>query len=85
MTWRQDAAAIIAHAVRDLPEDAPLHERQRVVDEARPHWGGCSWPRKAWQAARRDYLIRYGYRPRTKERKRIEAEGMPLFDKGTLL
>ncbi|MEO1688805.1 MAG: haloacid dehalogenase-like hydrolase, partial [Pseudomonadota bacterium] len=48
----------IAEAVAELPADAPLSARVRVVDAARPK-GGCmsaSWPRKAWQAARRDYL-----------------------------
>nr|WP_111299384.1 hypothetical protein [Paracoccus saliphilus] len=82
MTWREEAAAIIAHAVRDLPDDAPLYDRQRTVDAARPHWGGCSWPRKAWQAARRDYLVRYGYRPRTKataERAKAVTNDLPLF------
>tara|TARA_R110001606_G_scaffold384882_1_gene548016 strand:- start:6089 stop:6343 length:255 start_codon:yes stop_codon:yes gene_type:complete len=83
VTWRGQAAEIIAHAVRDLPDAAPLHERKRVVDAARPHWGGCSWPRKAWQAARRDYLVKYGYRPRTKaraERDKATITELPLFD-----
>ncbi|QEW26693.1 hypothetical protein [Roseovarius indicus] len=79
MTWREEAAKIIADATRDLPEDTPLKERMKVVDAARPHWGGCSWPRKAWQAARRDYLVRYGYQPRTKKAKEREAAAMPLF------
>lgn len=82
MTWREEAAAIIVHATRDLPDDAPLHERRQVVDAARPHWGGCSWPRKAWQSARRDYLTRYGYEPRTKARRERDAAALgelPLF------
>lgn len=79
MTWREEAAKIIADATRDLTEDTPLKERMKVVDAARPHWGGCSWPRKAWQAARRDYLVRYGYQPRTKKAKEREAAAMPLF------
>lgn len=81
ITWRQEAAHIIAHAVRGLPDDAPLHERQRVVDAARPAgWMHMSWPRKAWQAARRDYLVRYGYQPRTKKARGAESAGMPLFE-----
>lgn len=82
MTWRQRAASIIAEATRDLPDDTPLPHRIKIVDAARPHWGGCSWPRKAWQAARRDYLVRYGYRPRTKaqaERERAMVGDLPLF------
>lgn len=54
MTWRQQAAEIIAEATRALPDDTPLPYRIETVDAARPQWGGCSWPRKAWQAARRD-------------------------------
>ncbi|WP_422073836.1 hypothetical protein [Tranquillimonas rosea] len=79
MTWRQEAAKIIAEATRDLPEDATLAERKRVVDAAcPPGWRTASWPQKAWQAARRDYLIRYGYQPRTKP-KAPQDGGMPLF------
>lgn len=82
MTWREEAAEIIARAARDIPDDAPLNERKRVVDAARPHWGGCSWPRKAWQAARRDYLVRFGYEPKTKARATQKAQAigdLPLF------
>lgn len=85
MTWRQQAAEIIAEATRTLPDDTPLPSRIETVDAARPHWGGCSWPRKAWQAARRDYLVRYGYRPRTKARAELEravVEELPLFGEG---
>ncbi len=79
MTWRQEAAAIIAQATRNLPADAPLHERKRVVDAAKPGW--CmSWPQKAWQAARRDYLVPFGYQPKTKKAKQQAAAGMPLFE-----
>ncbi|WP_312531367.1 hypothetical protein [Paracoccus sp. (in: a-proteobacteria)] len=39
-----------------------------------------SWPKKAWQAARRDYLVRYGYQPRTKAAREASAAGMPLFE-----
>jgi len=80
MTWRERAAEIIGAATRDLPEALPLKERIRAVDAVRPHWGGCSWPRKAWQAARRDYLVRFGYRPRTKRAKAMRVAALPLFD-----
>lgn len=66
-----------AVVTRALPDKTPLPHRIKVIDAARPHWGDCSGPRKAWQAARRDYLVRYGDRPRTKaltERERPEAE-----------
>ena len=78
-TWRQEAAEIIADAVKSLPHDASLAERITAISDARPAgWKYASWPQKAWQAARRDYLVRYGYQPRTKKAK--EAS-MPLFDK----
>ncbi len=81
MTWRQEAAAIIADATRDLPPDTPLADRQRAVDAARPHgWAYASWPQKAWQAARRDYLVPFGYQPKTKKAKQQAAAGMPLFE-----
>lgn len=83
MTWREEAAAIIAEATRDLPADTPLSERKRVIAAACPsHWRMMSWPQKAWQAERRDYLVRFGYRPRTKrqaERERAVVEDLPLF------
>lgn len=85
MTWKQEAAAIIAIATADLPQDAPLIERKRAIDAACPSsWRMMSWPQKAWQAARRDYLVRYGYTPRTKARaaRKTAAVGeLPLLDK----
>lgn len=78
MTWREKASEVIFEAVRDLPAETPLKERMRIVDAARPHWGGASWPRKAWQAARRAHLVQYGYRPRTKA---AAAQGrLPIFE-----
>lgn len=90
-TWRERASEIIWEAVRDLPVATPLTERRKIVDAARPHWGGASWPRKAWQSARRAYLVQYGYRPRTKaaaaqgsllifEAPAEQAAPSPLFD-----
>ena len=85
-TWRQDAAAIIAEATKELSPDATLQERKRVVAAAKPHWAWVtSWGEKSWLAARRDYLVRYGYVPMTKARKqRDEAvcDPLPLFEGG---
>jgi|GEM_PF-945424 len=81
MTWRNEATRIIHIATHDLPPDTPLAKRKRIVDAARPFcWDGTSWPRKAWQAARRDYLVKFGYVPRTKKAKEAVAAGLPLFD-----
>ena len=82
MTWKQQAALVIERAVRDLPAEASLDDRRKRVDAARPYWCSEGWPRKAWQAARRDHLVRYGYRPRTKKQRDLEAAALaplPLF------
>lgn len=83
-TWREQAALIIDEATGDLPADAPLAVRIAVVDAACPFaWRRMSWPQKAWQAARRDYLIRFGYRPRTKMQMARDAAALselPLFE-----
>ena len=83
-TWREEAAQIIADAARGLPPNASLSDRMAVIDAACPSsWRMMSWPQKAWQAARRDYLVRYGYRPRTKKQKQREMavfSDLPLFD-----
>lgn len=85
MTWREGFAEIIHEATKALPADLPLADRVKAVDAARPKQGymSASWPQKAWQAARRDYLVRYGYEPRTKKAKQRAAavsEPLPLFD-----
>lgn len=78
MTWREEAAQIIREATRDLPGDTPLKERMRVVDAACPSdWRRVSWPQKAWQRARREYLVPFGYQPKTKAARQA---GLPLFE-----
>ena len=86
MTWKQEAASIIEKATAHIPDDAPLSVRTAAINAARPsHFRMMSWPRKAWQAARRDYLVRFGYRPRTKKQAEREAAALsdlPLFGEG---
>jgi len=62
-TWRERFAIIIQEIHNTLPEDATLDDRVKALRENKPHMviGGTSWGEKAWQAARRDYLNRYGY------------------------
>lgn len=83
-TWREEAAKIIAEVTAKIPADAPISDRMAVVDSACPSsWRMMSWPQKAWQAARRDYLVRFGYRPRTKkqkERDKAALSDLPLFE-----
>ncbi|MDB6178960.1 hypothetical protein PAF17_15825 [Paracoccus sp. Z330] len=84
MTWKAEAAEIIRQATACLPDDATLSERKKVIADACPSsWRTMSWPQKAWQSARRDYLVRYGYVPRTKAqaiRAASVSEPLPLFD-----
>lgn len=86
LTWRQEAAVIIAEATESLSDDIDLKERKRVVAAAKPRWAeATSWGEKAWQAARRDYLVRFGYKPMTKARKERDAavcDPLPLFNGG---
>lgn len=85
MTWLERWAIRIHEAVKDLPDNATLKERTKAVDDARPCFGGTSWPKKAWQAARRDYLMRYGYEPKTKkqkDRQKAVVGELPLFAGG---
>jgi hypothetical protein len=80
MTWRDEAAEIIREGTKHLPDDMPLKERKAVVADLCPSWWRqMSWPQKAWQAARREYLVRYGYKPRTKHPDEKEAAALPLF------
>lgn len=85
MSWRSRFAQEIEAAMRNVPNDLPLADRIKAVDAARPAggWYSASWPRKAWQAARRDYLVRFGYVPKTKkaaQRAAAVVHDLPLFD-----
>lgn len=86
MTWREEWAADIHLATKDLPSDLPLAERIKVVDQVKEQSSGAystSWGKKSWQAARRDYLVRFGYVPKTKNQKAKSATlplPLPLFD-----
>lgn len=85
MSWRGAFAETIREATAGLPADLPLSERVKAVDAARPKQGfmSASWPQKAWQAARRDYLVPFGYVPKTKKQKERDAAvctPLPLLD-----
>lgn len=83
MTWRQKWASEIHEATRELPDDLPLAERIKVVDAVKdrsPSAYATSWGKKSWQAARRDYLVRFGYRPKTKAKASCDKTSpLPLF------
>lgn len=84
MTWRAAWAAEIREATKDLPDDLPLPERIEIVDAVKNNSSGAystSWGKKSWQAARRDYLCRFGYMPKTKSKTKCrETAKLPLFD-----
>jgi hypothetical protein len=72
-TWTDEARAHIALAVRELPDDADLKTRRAAIRKARPHhFSATSWGRKCWARAAREYLVRFGYVPRS-------ASAMPLL------
>lgn len=76
--WSAMARAAIARAHQTIPEGATLAERKAAIDAAYPFGERGYWPYKAWLKARRSYLVRYGYKPRTPERKSPQQE---LFDR----
>ncbi len=84
MTWREDWAADIHAATKHLSGDLPLSDRIKVVNAVKDQSPGAystSWGKKSWQAARRDYLCRFGYQPKTKPKARCEETAtLPLFD-----
>lgn len=68
MSWRDEYLAIIRRATDDLTTDLPLAERIKAVDAARPdNVSRTSHGRRSWQAARREYLVPFGYVPRGKK------------------
>lgn len=76
MSWADHARAAIAHVHAQLPADAPLEARRKAVDAAYPFGSRDHWPYKAWLKVRRQYLARYGQKPRG-----TTAHAGPLFDK----
>lgn len=64
-TWRDEALAIIGNVHNSLPVDADLKARQKALKDARPYWfKDTSWGRKVWQSAQRQYLEKFGLKPR---------------------
>lgn len=79
MTWREMWAARIFEIHKDLPDDASLDDRIEAIKPLTPSKFDASWARKSWQAARRDYLVKYGYRPKTKKRAPTDQTALPLL------
>lgn len=64
--WADAARAAIARVHNALPKGASLAERTAAVDAAYPFGERAYSPYKTWLRARREYLCRYGYRPKGK-------------------
>ncbi|MCU0946781.1 MAG: hypothetical protein MUF47_00805 [Porphyrobacter sp.] len=59
--WRAKARARIAELTKDLPADATLDQRRKVLRGK--GWSG-GWAQKAWVKEVRAYLERHGAPPR---------------------
>lgn len=60
--WAYQARATIDRVHATLSPSATLAERVAAVDAAYPFGERAYWPYKAWLAARKTYLCKYGYR-----------------------
>lgn len=64
--WYGTAKAVIAKVHDKLPADADLDTRHRACLKAKPHeFASTSWGRKVWARAQREYLVKFGYVPKT--------------------
>lgn len=64
--WSDKARCAIQSVHRRMPESATLAERTAAVDAAYPFGERAYSPYKTWLRARREYLCRYGYKPKGK-------------------
>lgn len=64
--WRSQAERVIAEVHASLPIETDLKARTAAIDAAYP-FGARRWhPYKVWLKERRKYLVKFGYKPRTK-------------------
>lgn len=62
--WRDRAQRLIAELTADLPAEATLAERRKVLwGKGYPAHGGTVWGRKMWGQEVRRYLARHGGAP----------------------
>jgi hypothetical protein len=64
MSWTETSRQMIARVHAQLSDDATLKERIKAVDAAYPFGERAYWPYKGWLKARREYLRRFGWKPR---------------------
>lgn len=74
--WYGTAKAIIATVHQGLPPDADLTTRHQACLRAKPwEFATTSWGKKTWARAQREYLVKFGYVPRTA----VGSAGIPLL------
>jgi hypothetical protein len=60
MTWIDRARSRIAKLDAELPADATIAQRRRMLrDNSSSFHGGTSWGKKVWARAGREYLSRF--------------------------
>lgn len=64
--WADRASEVIGRVHKSLPETASLDERMKAIDAAYPFGERKYSPYKTWLRARRNYLARFGYQPKSK-------------------
>ena len=73
MTWKQYWAAEIDGVHETLPEDATLEDREEAIKHLAPQSTDPATHKRAWQAARREYLQPYGYVSKAKPKRKAET------------
>lgn len=74
--WYGTAKTIIAEVHATLPDDADLTTRHQACLRAKPfEFATTSWGTKTWARAQREYLVKFGYVPKTPAGK----AGLPLL------
>ncbi|TAX45974.1 hypothetical protein ELI02_30160 (plasmid) [Rhizobium leguminosarum] len=75
--WQKTASGVIGEVDRNLPADADLVTRKRVLRVARPwEFASTSWGKKVWAKHSRKYLEKFGLPPL--KAKAVEQHLSPL-------
>ena len=74
--WIAYAREVVAKAAADIPVDAPIKDRRRIIAAAYPFGPRAHYPYKAWLKAVREHLD--AYRPRPSVADQLSAYQSPL-------
>ena len=80
--WRGQAERVIAEVHASLPIETELKARIKALDAAYPFGERKYHPYKIWLQERRRYLIKFGYKPRTKKAPESPLERLMRRGKG---